>query len=60
MVQSQPWGSQISVKKKTFMVSHGTIENVFKELYIVCPGLTLNCIIDIPKVGIYNLTVFYN
>ena len=56
MAQSQPWGSQILVKKKnTFMVSHGTRENVFKELYIVCPGLTLNCIIDIPKVDINSL-----
>ena len=59
MAQSQPWGNQISVKK-TSIVSHGTKENVFEELYIVCPGLTLNCIIDIPKVGINSLTVFYN
>ena len=42
------------------MVFYGAIENALEEVYIVCPGLTLNCIIDILKVVINRFAVFYN
>ena len=42
------------------MVFYGAIENALEELYIVCPGLTLNCITDIMRVVINRFAVIYN